>query len=272
MAENPITYELTEIPDGFEFDVDTLRQLGIPTTEGTHNQMYTATDIEGTAETLEFDTTIEALPQWVGIGKVGDHFLMVDNPTNRARAHNAQYNRVAASDIALGSGIYVDADSDGSVFMALEGPTRRLRFWSHTGSNQLPNEYRNVFEREDVQTLLPVIFNDLKTAEIIDIPATIDLYIALINAGSATTLQAVAQGQGITLTDEHIILLSDPDVQAFLLDDTVQAMFESFGDVDDFLSRLASSVSSTVSEGDIYPPSCWRLGRLRDDSDTKIRT
>ena len=135
-GSRPIGYDLTEIPDGFEFDAETLKQLGTPTTVGTHSQVYTATDGAGATVMLDFDTIIESVPEWVGAGKVGDNFLMLDNPTNSARAHNAQYNRVSDSDISLGSGNYVDTDSDGTLFMALEEPMRRLRFWNASGVEQ----------------------------------------------------------------------------------------------------------------------------------------
>ena len=100
------------------------------------------------------------------------------------------------------------------------------------------DKYIDLFQRDDVKALLPEILNGLKTAEIDDIGGTIDLAISLINAGSAATLQAVAQGQGIILTDDHIKLLSDPDVQALLQDGDVKTLLQDPAAIDELAGLL----------------------------------
>ena len=100
------------------------------------------------------------------------------------------------------------------------------------------DKYIDLFQRDDVKALLPEILNGLKTAEVDDIGGTIDLAISLINAGSAATLQTVAQGQGIILTDDHIALLSDPDVQALLQDEDVKTLLQDPVAIDELAGLL----------------------------------
>ena len=87
-------------------------------------------------------------------------------------------------------------------------------------AGQVFEKYSTTLQRDDVKELLPEILNGLKGAgEDVDIPGLIDTAITLINADAGATLQALAAGQGVTLTDEHITLLGDSDVQTLLQDD-----------------------------------------------------
>ena len=114
------------------------------------------------------------------------------------------------------------------------------------------DKYIDLFQRDDVKALLPEILNGLKTAEIADIGGTIDLAISLINAGSAATLQAVAQGQGVILTDDHITLLSDPDVQALLQDEDVKKLLQDPAAIDELAGLLLPT--STPDDGTTSTP------------------
>ena len=116
------------------------------------------------------------------------------------------------------------------------------------------DKYIDLFQRDDVKALLPEILNGLKTAEIDDIGGTIDLAISLINAGSAATLQAVAQGQGITLTDDHIKLLSDPDVQALLQDEDVKTLLQDPAAIDELCRIAGGGVGATTGTGTTPEP------------------
>ena len=87
-----------------------------------------------------------------------------------------------------------------------------------------------LLQRDDVKTLLPEILNGLKGAgDDVDIPGLIDTAITLINAGAGASLQVIAAGQGVTLTDEHITLLGDSDVQTLLQDDDTKALLSLKG-------------------------------------------
>ena len=111
--------------------------------------------------------------------------------------------------------------------------------------------------REDVITLLPEILDRLKTAEIDDIGGTIDLAINLINAGSAATLQAVAQARRITLTDDHIKLLSDPDVQALFQDEDVRTLLQDPAAIDELAGLLLEQMPVPTPDTEPTQPSVY---------------
>ena len=134
----PLSKMLSDLPGGYVSDLDAGTIDGVPTTVGTTEMTY---DVEDSASSpvmlsLSFDLIVESVPAWVGLGKVGDNYLLLDRLTNVARAYNSMWQRVPSADIMLPAGTYVDADGDGTFFMALESTTRQLRFWNAVGEQQ----------------------------------------------------------------------------------------------------------------------------------------
>ena len=92
-------------------------------------------------------------------------------------------------------------------------------------AKQVFDEYSETLQRDDVKTLLPEILGGLQGAgDDVDIPGLIDLAINLVNAGQGATLQGLAAQQGVTLTDDHIALLADVDVQTLLTAETTKQL------------------------------------------------
>ena len=92
-------------------------------------------------------------------------------------------------------------------------------------ANQVFDEHGATLQRDDVKILLPQILEGLQGAgDDVDIPALVDTAIALINAGAGANLIALAAAQGVTLTDDHITLLADADVQTLLTAETTKQL------------------------------------------------
>ena len=80
-----------------------------------------------------------------GFGYIGQKICFwLDKKTNEGRVYT-ETGRDITQDVMgnsvvlnfdLGTGTYLDADGDGTFFMALEGPTRQLRLWSTSGVAQ----------------------------------------------------------------------------------------------------------------------------------------
>ena len=143
----PLRYVLTGLPDGYVFDSIDLSIGGEPETEGTTAMGYDVYDFSGDTERLSFYLMREKEPQWVGFGYIGEKSVWLDVtriggiPVNEGRVYT-DLGRDVAQDIMgnsipfnidLGTGTYVDADGDGTFFMALERPTRQLRLWNVEG-------------------------------------------------------------------------------------------------------------------------------------------
>ncbi len=119
-------------------------------------------------------------------------------------------------------------------------------------AEQVIEKYSETLLRDDVRELLPGILNGLKESDIDDIPGTITLAITLINTGQAATLQSVAQSQGVTITDEHVELLTDPDVQALLNDESVKTLLQDPAAIDELAALLG--VGAPEPEPEVTTP------------------
>ena len=122
-------------------------------------------------------------------------------------------------------------------------------------AKQVFDEHSQTLQRDDVKALLPEILNGLQGAgDDVDIPGLIDTAIALINAGSGATLQALAAGQGVTLTDDHITLLADADVQTLLTAETTKQLLGLKGaELQAGLAELLRLANEPVDDGTTPP-------------------
>ncbi|MCG9130453.1 hypothetical protein J5I95_02125 [Candidatus Poribacteria bacterium] len=121
-------------------------------------------------------------------------------------------------------------------------------------ANQVFDEHSQTLQRDDVKSLLPQILDGLQQAgDDVDIPGLIDTAIALINAGQGATLQGLAAGQGVPLTDDHITLLADPDVQMLLTAETTKELLGLKGaELQVGLAELLRLANEPVEE--VTPP------------------
>ena len=119
---------------------------------------------------------------------------------------------------------------------------------------QVLKKHSKTFQREDVRELLPSVLTGLKNSDLEDIPRTISLVITLINAGQAENVKALAQAlAGVTLTDDHIMLLEDPAIQALLNDKDVKKLLNDPAAIDELAGLLgvSESESEVTSEQDL---------------------
>ena len=114
-------------------------------------------------------------------------------------------------------------------------------------AEQVFNKYSETLQREDVAALLPEVLNGLKDSGVADIPGTIDLAITLVNSGAGANLKAIAAAQNVDLTDDHIALLGDADVQKLLKDETTKKLLGLKGGRHLELYRLDKLVNELVS-------------------------
>ena len=119
-------------------------------------------------------------------------------------------------------------------------------------AEQVAAKYSETLQREDVREILPGILIGLKDSDIEDIPGIITLAITLINAGQEQILQAQAQAQGVTLTDDHIALLKDPDIQVLLSDEDVKTLLQDPAEIDKLANLLG--VPPVVQPPVVQPP------------------
>ena len=74
----PYTYALSPIPAGLQFDTTTRLLSGTPTTAGTTNATYTATDASRQTETLNFTITVTPAPITFNPSTIADQTFTVD--------------------------------------------------------------------------------------------------------------------------------------------------------------------------------------------------
>ena len=100
-------------------------------------------------------------------------------------------------------------------------------------AQQVFDEHNQVLRRASVKQYLPEIFEGLK-GELplgLTILAVIDLAINNVKADpTGASLKAIAAGAGLTLTDDHIAIIADADVQGVLEEDTTVALLSLTGE------------------------------------------
>ncbi len=125
-------------------------------------------------------------------------------------------------------------------------------------AKQVFDEHNQVLRRASVKQYLPEIIEGLKSTDA-DIVSLINLAITLVGSDpSGTGLKAAAESQGVTLTDDHIAIIADSDVQKVLQDDTTVALLSLTGDdlaagLDELL-RLINESEAITDPGDSTPP------------------
>ena len=110
-------------------------------------------------------------------------------------------------------------------------------------------ESKKTLLRDDVRELLPSLLEGLKESPL-PIPNVIDIAINSVKtpAGEAQ-LKTLAARQGITLTDGHIALIKDPDVQTLLTNEDTKALLSLQGaELDTGLTELLNLVNKAVAE------------------------
>ena len=122
-------------------------------------------------------------------------------------------------------------------------------------AKQVFDEHSETLQRDDVKALLPQILEGLRGAgDDADIPGLVDTAITLINAGQGATLQTLAAAQGVTLTDDHITLLADADVQTLLTAETTKQLLGLKGaELQAGLAELLKLANEPVDEEETPP-------------------
>ena len=121
-------------------------------------------------------------------------------------------------------------------------------------AQQVFDEHNQILRRANVKQFLPEIFEGLK-GDLplgLTIPGIIDLAIGSLETDpTGATLKATAAVAGLTLTDDHIALIADSDVQAMLEDDTTQSLLSLTG-VE--LSAGLDELLRLINEAEVIEP------------------
>ena len=110
----PYTYTLSPIPNGLNFETATLLLTGIPTTPGTTNATYTATDTTGDTASLNF--TIEVIEE--GVPPPADNPLDVDADGQVTVIDLAIVALFYGTQVPAGTSLPADVNADGRVNLA----------------------------------------------------------------------------------------------------------------------------------------------------------
>ena len=118
-------------------------------------------------------------------------------------------------------------------------------------AQQVFDKHNQVLRRASVKQYLPEIIEGLKTSTL-PILNLIDTAIALIKSDpTGATLKGIAAAQGVTLTDDHIAIIADSDVQKVLQDDTTKSLLSLTGD--DLAAGL-DELLRLINEADAIDP------------------
>ena len=121
-------------------------------------------------------------------------------------------------------------------------------------AQQVFDEHNQVLRRANVKQYLPEIFEGLKGELPLGLtPAgVIDLAVNSVKADpTGASLKAIAATAGLTLTDDHIAIIADADVQAVLADDTTKALLSLTGDP---LAAGLDELLRLINEADVIGP------------------
>ncbi|RKU11676.1 hypothetical protein C6501_12410 [Candidatus Poribacteria bacterium] len=125
-------------------------------------------------------------------------------------------------------------------------------------AQQVFDKHKQVLQRANVKQYLPEIIEGLKG----DLPfgltpaGVINLAVNSVKTDpTGTNLKALAAQAGLTLTDDHIAIIADADVQAVLADDTTVALLSLTGDaLAAGLDELLRLINAPVDPVDPTPP------------------
>ncbi len=118
-------------------------------------------------------------------------------------------------------------------------------------AQQVFDEHKDTLLRDDVKVHLPPLLDGLKSSPL-DIPTLINTAISLVTSDpTGATLKGIAASQGITLTDDHVALIKDKDVQAVLKDDTTVALLSLKGDE---LAAALDELAALIAVPPVVPP------------------
>ena len=118
-------------------------------------------------------------------------------------------------------------------------------------AQQVFDEHKDTLLRDDVKVHLPPLLDGLKSSPL-DIPTLINTAISLVTSDpTGASLKAIADSQSITLTDDHVALIKDKDVQAVLKDDTTVALLSLKGDE---LAAALDELAALIAVPPVVPP------------------
>ena len=111
----PYTYTLEPVPPGLHFNPFLLNLTGTPTTVGTTNLTYTATDTAGASGTLTFTITVTGTGPGPGPGPGGPGALDIDNDGEVTVIDLAIVALFYGTRVPVGLRIPADVNADGTV-------------------------------------------------------------------------------------------------------------------------------------------------------------